>query len=323
VTGFEPATLCLQSTRLVILAYGLRATSLSSDFASLTTVTAEPTFATRSLQVLIWVGGVATTMVGSWIASKIRLYQDDRKSHHQELKDKVLRPLRDFLAENEALFDHREPVLIEKMGYSEIFGARPDQDATRAGLILHRNDPWPYALSRMDRAMFEDAKRNHYRTILAEILGLAASWESHTKRCEMWIGEVSEDILASSEMKAYSPGYDAPYMNHFRLGLWVYRRLFHLPTEALRQDNQGKYWSIEGAPTVSDQIGSATLATQEQNSLLLQKIDKIMAANRDNAAYFKRQSEGITSQAVALRSKLEHEIAKKELQRRCGLVKFF
>ena len=112
-------------------------------------------------------------------------------------------------------------------------------------------------------------------------------------------------------------------MNHLRLGLWIYKRLFHLPTEALRQTNQGKYWSIEGAPTVPNEIGNATLATnEEQNTLLLQKIEEITAANGKRAAELQRESEGITTQAVRLRSKLEYEIAKKKLRRRCDLVKF-
>ncbi len=285
-------------------------------------MTADSTIATHALQVLIWAGGVAATIAGSWIASKIRVYHDDRKSHHQELKDKVLRPLRDLLAEHQALFSHRVPALIEKVGYSDIVDARPDQDAVRSGLVLHSSNPWEGALLEIDRALFEDAKRVHYKKLMTEILALASSWGSHTERCRMWVAEMSNEILATSKMNPYAPPYASPWVNHLRLGLWIYGRLFQLPTEALRQANQGKYWSIEGAPTVPNQIGSAALAMEVQNTLLLQKIEEITAANRQRAVELQGQSEEITSQAVRLRSMLEYEIAKKKLRGRCDLVKF-
>lgn len=283
----------------------------------------ESNIAAHSLQLLIWVGGIATTVAGSWIASKIRIYHDDRRSHHQELKDKVLSALRDLLADHQSLFGHRIPVLIEKVGYSEIVHARPDQDAVRSGLMLHRNNPWPHVLSKMDGALLEDAKRIHYENLMAEILAFAALWELHTEHCQAWIEEIANEILVKSQMNPYAPPYTPPYVNHLRLGLWIYGRLFGLPTEALRQANQGKFWSIEGAPTVPDQIGNATLANEEQNALLLQKVEEIIAANRKRAAQLQRESEGITNRAVDLRSKLEYEIAKKKLRRHCDLVKFF
>jgi hypothetical protein len=282
----------------------------------------ESNITAHSLQLLIWVGGIATTVAGSWMASKIRVYDDDRKSHHQELKDRVLCPLRDLLADHQALFSHRVPVLIEKVGYSEIVHARPDQDAVRSGLILHHNNPWAHVLSKMDRALFQDAKSVHYEKLMAEILALAALWESHTEHCRAWIAEIANEILASSHMNPYAPPYVPPYVNHLRLGLWIYGRLFHLPTEALRQANQGKFWSIEGAPTVPNEIGNATLANEGQNNLLLQKLEEITEANREHAAQLQRESEGITNQAADLCSKVEYEIAKKKLRRHCDLVKF-
>jgi hypothetical protein len=296
---------------------------LSPDFVNLASMVAEPKIVTHLLQLLFWIVGVATTIAGSWIASKIRLYHDDRKSHHQDLKDRVLRPLRDLFVDHQALFSHRVPVLTEKLSYSQVDHARPDQDAVRSGLVLHCNNPWESALLEIDRALFEDANRMHYKKLLAEILVLASSWESHAERCRMWVAEIANDILTSSQMNPYAPPYTPPYVNHLRLGLWIYGRLFHLPTEALRQTNQGKYWSIEGAPTVPNEIGNATLANEGQNTLLLQKIEEITAANCTRASELQRESENITSQAVRLRSRLECEIAKKKLRGHCDLVKFF
>jgi hypothetical protein len=277
------------------------------------------------IRVLAFVGGAGSTVVGSWISSKIRLYHDDRKSHHQELKDKVLLPLRDLLTEQQTLFGHQVPVLTEKWGRSTmpILDARPDQDAFESGAFLHVNDPWPAAFSGLGRALYEDAKRVHYEKLMAEIAALSSSWKTHTANCSMWVEEIAFEILDASKMNPYQPPYQPPYVNHLRLAVWIYRRLFHLPTEALRQSNQGQYWSIEGAPTVPKVLGIATLAKEEHNKLLLDAIEKITIANRDRAYALQVESKVITSQAVYLRSKLEYEMAKKKLRKHCDLVTFF
>ena len=46
-----------------------------------------------SIKALYYVGGVATTVVGSLLSSKIRIYHDARNAHRDELKQKVLEPL--------------------------------------------------------------------------------------------------------------------------------------------------------------------------------------------------------------------------------------
>ena len=41
------------------------------------------------VRLLIWVGGVAATVVGSWASSKIHVYQESRKAHLEDIKQKV------------------------------------------------------------------------------------------------------------------------------------------------------------------------------------------------------------------------------------------
>ncbi len=64
------------------------------------------------------------------------------------------------------------------------------------------------------------------------------------------------------------------------------------------------------------------MAKAEQNKVLLEAIEKITAVNRERAAALRREAEAIANQAGYLRSKLEYEIAKKKLRKRCDLVKF-
>jgi hypothetical protein len=285
-------------------------------------VSIQPQTAERIVRLLIWVSGVAATVCGAWVTSKIRIFHDDKKSHHQELKEKVLVPLREFLIQHLALFAHQKPVIVEVWGNWGAREARADQDAFEYGGSLQSENPWPGLFSAMDRALLEDARLVHYKKLMVEISGLASAWQAHVEKCSAWMFQMGWEILSASKMNPYEPPYTVPYVNHLRLAAWVYRRLFKLPTDALHQSNQGQYWSIEGAPTVPAQIGVSTMAPEEQNGLLLQAIDKITAENRARAIELQRESMAITNQAVYLRSKLEYEIAKKKLKGRCDLVRF-
>ena len=62
---------------------------------------------------LIYVGGVVTTIFGSWVSGKLRVYDDSRKAHLDDIKQKVLIPLRDGLLEHYGpLVSHRSHVVI-------------------------------------------------------------------------------------------------------------------------------------------------------------------------------------------------------------------
>lgn len=275
------------------------------------------------VRLLAFIGGAGSTVVGSWISSKIRLFHDDQKSHHQELKQRILLPLRDLLVQNETLFKHRAPVITEKWAQLQTRDARPDQDASVYGARLESGNPWPDTFSALDRALLEDAKRVHYKSLIAEVSGLASSWKAHADACAEWVLQIGTEVLRVSKMNPYQPPYTTPYVNHLRLAVWVYLRLFHLPTDTLRQSNQGQYWSIEGAPTVPAQVGISTMAKEEQNTALIESIDRITTANRERAATLQEEARAIARHADKLRSKLEYEMAKKKLRKHCDLVRFF
>jgi hypothetical protein len=106
-----------------------------------------------------WISGIVATVIGSWLASKIRVYHDSKRSHHDELKSKVLTPLRDILAANLQVFQHEKGVVNEawdRLSYAK--DARAEEDAGRHGSALKTVDPWTDAFDSMDRALFQDAK---------------------------------------------------------------------------------------------------------------------------------------------------------------------
>ena len=73
---------------------------------------------TESLfRLLAFVTGVTSTVIGSWISSKIHVYHENRKVHLEEIKQKVLVPIRQNLADNyAALVKHKSFAVIGKWG---------------------------------------------------------------------------------------------------------------------------------------------------------------------------------------------------------------
>ncbi len=273
---------------------------------------------------LIWVAGIAATIIGSWIASKIRVYHDARRSHHEDLKAKVLAPLRDVVTEHLPLFNHKQPVILETWNRLSVAKAVPAQeDAGKHGAVLESVNPWPAAFDEIDRALFEDAKAKHHRALISEVQAVAKAWEIHALRCLTWTGQMANMILAASKMNPYEPPYAAPYVLHLRLGGFVYRRLFGLPTEVLRKQSQGQFWSLEGAPTVPNVIGAASIAQEAEIERLIKVVNDCMVANREQATQLQNESDGIYNRSLALRSKLESALASKKLRKRCDLVPFF
>jgi len=273
---------------------------------------------------LIWIGGVLATIIGSWIASKIRIYHDSKRGHHEDLKAKVLSPLCEAVTKSLPLFQHRQPVVVEawdRLAFAKV--ARAEEDAARYGAVLQSVNPWTDVFETMDRALFEDAKTRHHRALMAEVSALADSWEAHSHHCLMWVSAVAADVLKASKMNPYEPPVTPPYVLHLRVGVFIYRRLFDLPTEVLRKESQGKYWSIEGAPTVPNVIGSASLGNENDTERLLEIVNQNITSNRERAAQLAEDSRRIYVRAVELRRKLELAIASKKLGKGCNLVPFF
>ena len=66
------------------------------------------------IRLLAFIGGAGSTVVGSWLSSKIRVYHDNRKSHLEDLKQKVLTPFSDATGESfQRLLSHESPVVTD------------------------------------------------------------------------------------------------------------------------------------------------------------------------------------------------------------------
>jgi hypothetical protein len=111
---------------------------------------------------LIYVGGVVTTIFGSWVSGKLRVYDDSRKAHLDDIKQKVLVPVRDGLLEHYGpLVSHRSHVVIDTWGVQQqkenvSVTQYPNED----GPILRK--AVPNILASTDQALLIDANKETF-----------------------------------------------------------------------------------------------------------------------------------------------------------------
>lgn len=291
----------------------------------MTLVTLQPQNIERLVRLLFWIAGVIATGVGAWVTSKIRVYHDNRKAHLDDLKQRVLIPLSNATAGNfPQLVSHELPVIGEKWSAHGIRAdARVTEDEAEEGSGLTGSNPWPDVFSSIDEALYEDAKRTHFRDLINETVKLANSWAEHVERCRSWVEQLSREILTRSGMRPYGEPHTTPYVLHYRLAVFAYRRLLRIRTGALHKSNQGQLWSLEGAPGLPGMIGCSAIAAEQQLDVLTAELDKIIAGQRENAERLREESEELARNLAALHSGLQLAIANKRLRKRCDLVTFF
>ena len=89
-------------------------------------------------RLLAFIGGAASTVVGSWISSKIHVYYEQRKAHLDDLKEKVLIPLRTSLQGLRSKVFHLTPVVFVEMAAATHFDekAKATEEPTEQGDVL-------------------------------------------------------------------------------------------------------------------------------------------------------------------------------------------
>src|SRR5271163_3373566 len=117
----------------------------------------QPQNAERLVRLLVWIGGVVATAVGAWVTSKIRVYQDHQKEHHDDLKRRILTPLSDATGDAyQRLVSHEYPVIVEKWGERGArIDARVTEDEADEGPGIAGVNPWPEVFSALDEALYE------------------------------------------------------------------------------------------------------------------------------------------------------------------------
>jgi hypothetical protein len=279
----------------------------------------------RLLKVFAWIGAVATGAVAAWVATKIHAYDETRKAHLQDLKEKVLVPLRDGLEDHfRPLVYLLKPIVFVQPAATTRFDekAKATEEPREQGDILLGAFPSAAAFGSLDSTLLEDAKKNHFVDLMALGDRFATQWVAFTGECHTWALKVSREILARSGLPKFSPTRSSPgiqpYVMHYRLAVFVYKRLFRLHAPALREyGQQGDYFTLEGEGCI------IALGSAEQLKRLTEHIDQLLESEEPTARALRDKAVVLQQNFQEIMPKLDYAIASRRLRKRCDLVTFF
>jgi hypothetical protein len=272
------------------------------------------------IRFLVYLGGVASTLVGSWVSSKIHVYQDNRKAHLEDIKQKVLSPLSLTLADQySALVTHQSPAVVEE------WGARRRKESASVTEYQSEDGPLltiavPDMMAALDPALYADAKKNHFSKLLKQAEAFSETWRTHATECHAWVVRLADEILAKSAMQPFPvPQFGTPNVNHLKLGLFVYRRLFCFSQHSLlihARNLQTDDWIIEGFQ------GTSAEGKEQQLRALVSFLDDLVAREKETAEALQAKARTVEQKLSTLRSELNYAIASRRLRKGCDLVPF-
>ena len=269
------------------------------------------------IRLFLFLSGVASTIFGSFVSSKIRVYYDNRKAHLEDIKQKVLTPLRESLAERYGpLVTHASPVVIEEWGVR--------QRAENASATTQPDEHGPFLVgvapdvrSETDQALYADASQYHFRKVIADAERFLTAWQTHAAECQAWVSRLSEEILAGCKLPPHPSSHGTGYIMQYRLGIFVYRRLFHKLNVALFKQPQQIIWVLEGFD------GASAGGTEKDLDALLRHLDSLLEREKSTADRLQQHARVLEQDLSFVRRELNHAIAARRLHKKCDLVPFF
>jgi hypothetical protein len=145
-------------------------------------------------------------------------------------------------------------------------------------------------------------------------------WRTHASECHAWVVRLADEILAKSQMEAFPvPQFGTPNVNHYKQGLFVYRRLFRFSEHSLlihARDHPPTHWTIEGF------LGTSAEGPEEQLRALISVLDDLVAKEKNTAEHLQAKAHLLEERLMSLCSELNYAIASQRLRQKCDLVPF-
>jgi hypothetical protein len=267
-----------------------------------------------SVKALYYVGGVASTVVGSLLSSKIRVYHDARNSHRDELQKKVLEPLRRSL---ELYGIPQFTVLYQAQQYNAQASAGQSPSTYGPQVVLERPSQQPS----LDQALLEDARLHHYADAITAVDAFVKGWSAEAERHRVFVEATSQELLSASLLPAFPSPNPGPYIMHWNLGVFVYSRL------VLKEDV--RLWTqpqpdgqVPDCHVLSDGHVTVAKGSLSQMKNIVSWVDAELIAKRERANAFSAALKVLEAKRAALNRQLSLAIAEKKLKHQCALVKF-
>jgi hypothetical protein len=246
------------------------------------------------------------------------VYHESRKAHLDDIKQRVLTPISNGLAEEyRVLVTHRSPVVVEKWGVRLLKeNVSVTEYPNEHGPVLFKVAPAVKSAS--DPALFTDAKKKHFCKVINHVERFLTAWEAHAEECHAWVLRLSEEIRAECKLPTHPVPHGSAYVMQYRLGVFIYRRLCHSLEMALskREQNIG-YWLLEGFD------GTPAAGTEQELDKLLSYLDDLMVRERGVADRLLRNAQELEHDLSSLCMDLNYAIAARRLRGKCDLVPFF
>jgi hypothetical protein len=172
-----------------------------------------------------------------------------------------------------------------------------------------------------DSALYADAKKKHFSSLMQQLDSFDEGWQAHAKKCHAWVVHLSDEILAKSGLAlSHLAGHSEPFVNPYKLGLYIYRRLFRVWEQSLMKHSPGYPpvdFVLEGFE------GTSARGTEPQLAALVAVLDELMVTEKSKADELIGEAKKLEQNLVALMAEIDYAIAYRRLRKRCDLVPFF
>jgi hypothetical protein len=278
------------------------------------------------VRLLFWIGGIVATVLGSWVASKIHVYHEQRNAHRDDIKKRVLVPIRKGLnAHFRPLLWKLAPMVFVQTGATTHFKDKPKvtEEPAEQGDVLLVEFPATTVFGSLDSALLSDARQVHFRDTLSEVDSFVKRWNSLTGECHVWTSRIANEILQASGLPRFPPPRTQnplSYVMHLRLGLFVCKRLLGLPTRALYPEPQ---YPEQDRVNLHSEEGTVAVGSKDEIATLVGCLDGLLDSEAQTGMALRDRIAELQQVFDRLVPKLDYAIASRQLHGRCDLVTFF
>lgn len=277
------------------------------------------------IRLLLWIGGVASTIVGSWVSSKIHVYHDNRKTHLENIKSNVLNPIRDELEEFEPFVFNKQPLFSLTHATTKYHQNAPlTESSLEAERVLTPAFPTGWLFRGTEPALTEDVGRNHFPELVAGLNKFIENWTLYTGECQFRLSRLAQEILERSGLPQFpnrdARGWPQPLVMHLDLAVLIHTRSFGFPTSVLKLEHMSgsDLWSIQ-----SDNGTHYAFGLEKQVTTLLDNLNALMISENASCQELGNQAANLQEEFTRVRALLDFVIASQRLHKACDLVSFF
>ena len=160
------------------------------------------------------VTGVVGTVAGSWISSRIHVYDENRRVHLEALRDSVLKPLR------AGLQNHLRPVLTREVPVVRVVPdartfhphAKVTENPESLAILLAADFPFSGIYEAIEPGLLYDAQAHHYAELMRTIDLFVKDCIDYARDCQAWISGMAVQLPGACDLPPFTPNQPGPYV---------------------------------------------------------------------------------------------------------------